>query len=92
MSDTRAPEGDYTTNLYVVLLVTRTHQAVVYEIPTAAAPENEIANRSKLRVSGGLGCVINLVACIDLGNPQVSAEVFRTPVLNNDRKDGQDGD
>lgn len=30
--------------LYVVLLVTRIHHAVVYEIPTAAAPENAMAN------------------------------------------------
>lgn len=40
--------------LYVVLLVARMHHAVVYEIPTAAAPENAIANRRKSRVSGGL--------------------------------------
>lgn len=40
--------------LYVVLLVTRTHHAVVYDIPTAAAPENAIANKRKFRVSGGL--------------------------------------
>jgi hypothetical protein len=42
------------THLYVVLLVTRIHHAVVYEIPTAAAPENAMAKRSMLRVSGGL--------------------------------------
>jgi len=40
--------------LYVVLLVTRTHHAVVYEIPTAAAPENAMTNNRKLRVSEGL--------------------------------------
>jgi hypothetical protein len=37
-----------------VLLVTRMHHAVVYEIPTAAAPENAMAKRSRPRVSGGL--------------------------------------
>ena len=40
--------------LYVVLLVTRTHHAVVYEMPTAAAPENAIAKSKKFRVSSGL--------------------------------------
>lgn len=40
--------------LYVVLLVVRTHHAVVYDIPTAAAPEKAIAKSRKLRVSGGL--------------------------------------
>jgi hypothetical protein len=40
--------------LYVVLLVVRTHHAVVYDIPTAAAPENAIANNKKFRESGGL--------------------------------------
>lgn len=38
----------------MVLLVARMHHAVVYEITTAAAPENAIANRRKSRVSGGL--------------------------------------
>ncbi len=38
----------------MVLLVARMHHAVVYEMPTAAAPENAIANRRKSRVSGGL--------------------------------------
>jgi len=38
-------------NLYVVLLVTRTHHAVVYDIPTAAAPEKAMAKRRKLRDS-----------------------------------------
>lgn len=42
------------TYLYVVLLVTRTHQAVVYDIPTAAAPENAIAVNKIFRVAGGL--------------------------------------
>lgn len=42
------------TDLYVVLLVARKHHAVVYEIPTAAAPENPMANKSTLRVPGGL--------------------------------------
>ena len=45
---------DADTHLYVVLLVVRTHHAVVYEIPTAAAPENAMANKRKLRVSSGL--------------------------------------
>ena len=45
-------------HLYVVLLVTRTHHAVVYEIPTAAAPEKAIAKRRKLRVSSGLKTTI----------------------------------
>lgn len=40
--------------LYVVLLVARMHHAVVYEIPTAAAPENAIAKSKKFRVSDGL--------------------------------------
>lgn len=40
--------------LYVVLLVVRTHHAVVYDMPTAAAPENAIAVNKKLRVSAGL--------------------------------------
>lgn len=30
------------------------HHAVVYEMPTAAAPENAMAKRSRPRVSGGL--------------------------------------
>lgn len=51
------------TDLYVVLLVVRTHQAVVYDIPTAAAPENAIANRSKYRVSSGLDESVRLLAC-----------------------------
>jgi hypothetical protein len=61
------------TYLYVVLLVTRTHHAVVYEIPTAAAPENAIAKSRKLRVSSGLNdwladtdhdsCPLQLSAC-----------------------------
>ena len=38
----------------MVLLVVRTHQAVVYEMNTAAAPENAIAKRRKLLLSGGL--------------------------------------
>ena len=42
------------TMLYVVLLVARIHQAVVNEMPTAAAPENAIAKSKKLLVSGGL--------------------------------------
>lgn len=46
--------NDATTDLYVVLLVVRTHHAVVYDMPTAAAPENEIANSSTCRVSSGL--------------------------------------
>lgn len=41
-------------NLYVVLLVTRTHHAVVYDIPTAAAPEKAMAKSKILRVSSGL--------------------------------------
>lgn len=41
------------THLYVVLLVARIHHAVVYEIPTAAAPENAMANKRNPRVSGG---------------------------------------
>ena len=41
-------------HLYVVLLVTRIHHAVVYDMPTAAAPEKAMANRRRLRVSGGL--------------------------------------
>jgi hypothetical protein len=35
------------------------HHAVVYEMPTAAAPENAIANRRKVRVSAGLHIHIN---------------------------------
>ena len=50
----RTKQGERRTDLYVVLLVTLTHHAVVYEIPTAAAPENAIANKRKLRVSSGL--------------------------------------
>ena len=42
------------TYLYVVLLVVRTHHAVVYEMPTAAAPEKAIAINKKFRVAGGL--------------------------------------
>ena len=42
------------TDLYVVLLVVRTHHAVVYDMPTAAAPENAIANSNTCRVSSGL--------------------------------------
>jgi hypothetical protein len=42
------------TMLYVVLLVARMHQAVVYEMKTAAAPEMTIAKMRKLRVSSGL--------------------------------------
>jgi len=41
------------TMLYVVLLVTLMHQAVVYEIPTAAAPEKAMAIRRKVLVSWG---------------------------------------
>lgn len=41
------------TILYVVLLVVRIHHAVVYDMPTAAAPENAMANRRKLRLSSG---------------------------------------
>jgi hypothetical protein len=41
-------------HLYVVLLVVLTHHAVVYEMPTAAAPENAIAKSKKLLVSSGL--------------------------------------
>lgn len=37
-----------------MLLVARIHQAVVYDIPTAAAPEKAIAKSKKFRVSGGL--------------------------------------
>ena len=44
----------HSTHLYVVLLVTRTHHAVVYEIPTAAAPENAMASNNAFRVVGGL--------------------------------------
>jgi hypothetical protein len=42
------------THLYVVLLVVRIHHAVVYDMPTAAAPENAMANNKKVRVSDGL--------------------------------------
>jgi len=42
------------THLYVVLLVVRIHHAVVYDMPTAAAPENAMANSKKVRVSDGL--------------------------------------
>jgi hypothetical protein len=40
--------------LYVVLLVTRIHQAVVYEMPTAAAPEKAMVINKNVRVSEGL--------------------------------------
>jgi hypothetical protein len=45
---------EYDSHLYVVLLVTRMHHAVVYDMPTAAAPENAMAKRRMPRVSGGL--------------------------------------
>lgn len=41
-------------HLYVVLLVARIHHAVVYEMPTAAAPENAIAKSRKFLVASGL--------------------------------------
>lgn len=44
------------TNLYVVLLVVLTHQAVVYDMNTAAAPDMAIRVRRTLRVAGGLEC------------------------------------
>lgn len=46
------------TNLYVVLLVVLTHQAVVYEMKTAAAPDMAIRVRRTLRVAGGLECIM----------------------------------
>lgn len=39
--------------LYVVELVVRTHHAVVYEMPTAAAPEKTIIAKRKKRPSSG---------------------------------------
>ena len=42
------------TMLYVVELVARMHHAVVYEMKTAAAPENAIAKSRKPRPSAGL--------------------------------------
>lgn len=60
------PDAVNGTDLYVVLLVVRTHHAVVYDMPTAAAPENPIAKRSTFRVSSGLGKVIVvIVICIN---------------------------
>ena len=74
------------TNLYVVLLVTRTHHAVVNEIPTAAAPENAMAKRRKLRVSGGLASQISVQSSFHLINwsLQVTNKVCMAPVLNED--------
>ena len=41
------------TMLYVVELVARMHQAVVYEMKTAHAPEKIMAENNDWRVSGG---------------------------------------
>jgi len=42
--------------LYVVELVARMHHAVVYEMKTAAAPENAMAKSRNPRPSAGLTC------------------------------------
>lgn len=81
--------------LYVVLLVTRTHQAVVYEMPTAAAPEKAMANRRKLRDSGGLYIarkVSNREEPRIILDLQVVSQVVLAPVLNQDGKHCEDGD
>lgn len=77
-----------------MLLVVRTHQAVVYEIPTAAAPENAMARSKKLRVSRGLQTL-----CIRIRDKwhnalysQITSETFRAPILYNDGKYSEDWD
>jgi hypothetical protein len=74
-------------HLYVVLLVSRMHHAVVYEMPTAAAPENAIANSNRLRFSGGLRVRdwMSAAAYMPQGvDIQIPNYVLRTPILNDD--------
>ena len=71
-----------------MLLVTRTHHAVVYEIPTAAAPENAMANSRKLRVSEGLsGGVINEQSDRFQHHLQIACQIFCSPIFNQQRED-----
>ena len=71
------------------------HHAVVYEIPTAAAPEKAIAERSRLRVSGGL--YRKRVQCEQArrpqrhrGHAQVSINIVRPPVFDDEGEQEQD--
>lgn len=84
------------TDLYVVLLVTRTHHAVVYEMPTAAAPEKAIANSRKFRVSSGLSSSGDQHSMRDSQEhgrgSQIPYEICMRPVFCNDREDGQNRD
>ena len=77
-----------------MLLVARIHHAVVYEIPTAAAPENAIAKSKKFRVSDGLST--DLVSVDRLAKrrrrAQVAGQVVISPVLGDDRSHCKDWD
>ena len=71
------------------------HHAVVYEMPTAAAPEKAMANRSRLRVSGGLwdtclSITANEQQCT--ADLQIAVQVLRAPILDDKREYDKDRD
>jgi hypothetical protein len=72
------------------------HQAVVYEMKTAAAPEKHIANNKKDRPSGGLraGQTVNHAPSPWItyrSCSQVQLQVLDTPIFDHDRGNDQDG-
>ena len=74
------------------------HQAVVYEMKTAAAPEKHMANNKNERPSGGLFPPAESVVSGTRKShrrgrySQVQAQVLRAPILDNDGSDDEHGD
>jgi hypothetical protein len=66
------------------------HHAVVNEMPTAAAPENAIAESKTCRVCGGLEVNLNIRWVDECGRLQITSQIFRTPVFDDEGKDGED--